>query len=45
MYFPFFTLHDWAKRSVVQPQTIYSEIPRVWMEEDAQGIIAFIFAP
>ena len=27
MYFPFFVLHDWCKRSAVQPQTIYSEFP------------------
>ena len=27
MYFPFFILHGWRKRSAIQPQTIYSEFP------------------
>ena len=27
MYFLFFILHGWRKRSAVQPQTICSEIP------------------
>ena len=29
MYFPFFVLHDWCKRSAVQPQTIDSEVPKL----------------
>ena len=29
MYFPFFILHGWEKRSTVRPQTIYSEIPKI----------------
>ena len=28
MYFPFFILHGWRKRSAIQPQTIYSEFPK-----------------
>ena len=28
MYFPFFILHRWQKRSAIQPQTIYSEFPK-----------------
>ncbi len=27
MYFPFFILPRWGKRSADQPQTIYSEFP------------------
>ena len=27
MYFPFSELHGWGKRSVIQPKTIYSEVP------------------
>ncbi len=27
MYFRFFSLHFWSKRSPAQPQTIYSEFP------------------
>ena len=27
MYFLFFILHGWRKKSAVQPQTIYSEFP------------------
>ena len=27
MYFPLLILHSWEKRSAVQPQTIYSEVP------------------
>ncbi len=27
MYFRFFSLHFWSKRSAAQPQTIYSEFP------------------
>ena len=27
LYFLFFILHGWGKRSAFQPQTIYSEIP------------------
>ena len=29
MYFLFFILHGWRKRSAVQPKTICSEIPRI----------------
>ena len=29
MYFLFFILHGWGKRSAFQPQTIYSEIPKI----------------
>ena len=29
MYFPFFELRGWGKISADQPQTIYSEIPKV----------------
>ena len=28
MYFKFFKLHAWTKRSAVPPQTIYSEFPK-----------------
>ncbi len=28
MYFRFFSLHFWRKRSAVQPQAIYSEFPK-----------------
>ena len=33
MYFKFFKLHSRGKRSVVQPQTIYSEFPRAFSRE------------
>ena len=29
MYFPIFELHGWGKRFADQPQSIYSEIPKV----------------
>src|SRR5699024_5591742 len=29
MYFPFFILHGWRKRSAIQTQTIYSEFPYI----------------
>ena len=30
MYFLFFILHGWGKRSAFQPQTIYSEFPLIY---------------
>ena len=29
MYFPLLILHSWGKRSAVQPQAIYSEVPKM----------------
>ena len=29
MYFPIFKLHGWGKRFAAQPQTIYSEVPKI----------------
>ena len=30
MYFPFLELHGWGKRFAVRPQTIYSEVPKIF---------------
>ena len=36
MYFPFFKLHGWGKRPIIQPKTIYSEVPKVLQPEYAK---------
>ena len=38
MYFPFFELHGWGKRFAVQPQAIYSEVPKEKYPEILKGI-------
>ena len=46
MYFPVLELHGWGKRSAIQPQTIYSEVPKNYYSTiytSGKGKITFVF--